>query len=311
MKLLLIDDDEVDRKNVRRALAKTDLSAEVSEAVDSQSALAMFDSNKFHCVLLDYRLPGSDGLAVAREMLSRNSDPEVPIIMLTGEGSESVAVEAMKVGVQDYLPKATIDSELLGRTIKSAIDKVTLQAKIVEMNKTMQQMAFKDSLTGLGNRNLFNDRIEALIATCRRNKEPFSLMLMDLNKFKEINDNYGHEAGDFTLREVGRRLKELGRDADGFFRLGGDEFAALISTGVSHDGAEIMANKIIEALRIPVDYDSHSLEIGISIGIVFFPNHSDDHDTLMRLADAAMYEAKRGKHGYTVSAIPTSYQKLT
>jgi diguanylate cyclase (GGDEF)-like protein len=303
MRILLIDDDEVDRMAVRRALKNSELTVEIEEASNAQSAISLFDESFFDCVLLDYRLPDTDGISVALDLLDRNKGPAVPIVMLTGEGNETVAVDAMKSGVQDYLPKSSLDSGNLARAINNAVEKTTLHNKIEEMNKTFEHMALNDSLTGLGNRNLFGDRLNNLIATCKRSGEPFSLLMMDLNKFKEVNDNHGHEAGDEVLREVGNRLKAIGRDADGFFRLGGDEFAALLTTGVTREGVTIIAKRILRAFKAPIDFNSVPLETGVSIGIVLFPEHGEVADELLRLADAAMYEAKRGQLGFSIPSV--------
>jgi diguanylate cyclase (GGDEF)-like protein/PAS domain S-box-containing protein len=172
--------------------------------------------------------------------------------------------------------------------------------ELKRINKELEYLALNDSLTGLGNRNLFTDRLITLIATYKRNQNPFSLLMMDLNKFKQVNDTHGHDAGDEVLHEVGKRLTTLGRDSDSFFRLGGDEFAALITTGVTREGLAIMARRIISAFETPIEYKSVQLEIGISIGVVIFPEHSEDEEELLRLADAAMYEAKRGQLGFSI-----------
>ncbi len=298
MRILLVDDDKVDRKVIIRALKKSGLSAEVEEAVDAQSALALLKESMFDCLLLDYRLPDLDGISVAQDIFSNSDGPAIPVVMLTGEGNESVAVEAMKSGIQDYLPKSNLGSENLARAIRSAVDRAISLRQTEEMNKTFEHMALNDSLTGLGNRNLFNSRLDSQIATAKRNQEAFALLIMDLDRFKEINDTYGHEAGDESLREAGKRLKALSRDADAFFRLGGDEFSALITTGVTQKGIEVLSQKIISAFQAPITYQSASFTIGISIGIAFYPEHSLDRSELLQLADAAMYKAKRNKNGY-------------
>lgn len=176
--------------------------------------------------------------------------------------------------------------------------------ELKRMNKELEFMALNDSLTGLGNRNMFTDRLSNQIAIYKRNPNPFSLLMMDLNKFKAVNDTYGHEAGDEVLSEVGKRLLEMGRDVDMFFRLGGDEFAAIVTTGVTDSGIAIMAERIIDTIEVPVKFNSLELNIGISIGIVFCPGHSEDEDELLRLADDAMYAAKRGRLGYLIASAP-------
>lgn len=196
-------------------------------------------------------------------------------------------------------------------TIRDITERKKMEADIRQrnlelktMNKELEFMALNDSLTGLGNRNLFTDRLNNLIATCRRNQTPFSVLMMDLNKFKQVNDNFGHEAGDEVLRVVGQRFKELGRDADMFFRLGGDEFAALITTGVTNSGIATMAKRIIQATERPIEFNSTELKIGVSIGIAIFPDHSQDDEELLRLSDHAMYGAKRDRLGYLIAATP-------
>ena len=301
MRILLVDDDEVDRKSIKRALASSYLPIELHEAYDAKSAKLLCEEFSFDCLLLDYRLPDIDGLTLAHELLNNNDEStRAAIVMLTGEGNEAIAVEAMKAGVQDYLPKDSTDSGSLERAIGNAVEKASLRNKIDEMNKGFERMALYDSLTGLGNRNLFTDRLHNQIATSRRSNAPFSLLMLDLNKFKEINDTYGHEAGDALLCEVGQRLTALGRDADSFFRLGGDEFTALVTTGVTREGMTIMAERIISAFEMPVEFKSAPLEISVSIGIVFFPEHGENADELLRLADASMYEAKRACLGFAI-----------
>lgn len=187
------------------------------------------------------------------------------------------------------------------KLIEKKLEQRSLELK--RMNKELEHMALYDSLTLLGNRNLFTTRLGELIATSMRNKVRFSLLMMDLNKFKAVNDTYGHEAGDEILREIGKRLKTIGRDADLFFRLGGDEFAALITTGVTESGLAIMAERIIKAIDAPIEFNSVELNVGVSIGIALYPEHGEDGEGLLGLADDAMYEAKRGQRGFQISSI--------
>lgn len=300
MHILLIDDDNLDRKAVKRALKKSNLTIELEEATNGKTARKLFESVLFDCVLLDYRLPDIDGITLARELLSSAIEEiAVPIIMLTGEGNEAIAVEAMKSGVQDYLPKSAINVDTLSRAINSAVEKALLLKQIHEMNEKYEHLALIDTLTGLGNRNLFYDRFENLIATARRTGNLFALLMMDLNKFKAINDSYGHAVGDEVLHEVGKRLNDLCRDADSFFRLGGDEFAALINTGVDRKGIKVLAEKIHEAFGAPMKFNSISLQPGISIGIAIYSKNGESDD-LLHQADIAMYKAKRNGEKFII-----------
>jgi len=205
---------------------------------------------------------------------------------------------------------ADTDKQGFVGTIRDVTERKLIESRLEErsqelrrINSELEHMALYDALTDLGNRNLFTDRLKNLIASSKRSQQPFALLMMDLNKFKQTNDTHGHEAGDEVLKQTGRRLKELGRDADSFFRLGGDEFAAIVTTGVTNQGMQIMAKRITDALEKPINYKSIELEIGVSIGIAFFPRHSEDEEELLHLADLAMYHAKRDRLGYLIATV--------
>lgn len=299
MRILIIDDDTVDRKAIIRALKQSTEAVDSVETDSAENALDHIAGENFDCVLIDYRMPGMNGLEGA-EMIKQNSRSEIPIVMLTGEGNEMIAVEALKNGIHDYLPKSRISSESLTRAILNSIEKVKLRKELADARSRLEEMAMMDSLTELGNRNLFKNRLDEMIASHARNGNKFALIMLDLNKFKVVNDTIGHHAGDFVLQEVGRKLKEVSRNADTFFRLGGDEFAGLITTGISPEGVEIMSRKIIEAIEQPMDFEGHKLQVGCSVGIVFFPTHGRVGNDLLRQADDAMYEAKRSGIGLVV-----------
>ena len=159
--------------------------------------------------------------------------------------------------------------------------------------------ALHDPLTGLPNRLLFNERFQHDLLMARRAGQPVAVMLMDLNRFKEINDSLGHDAGDAVLCAVAGHLRECVRETDHVTRLGGDEFAVVLS-GCGLDEAGAVAGKIGRAAATPIRHGERELTIGISIGIALFPEHGEDTETLMRRADASMYQAKRGGQSYLV-----------
>lgn len=165
--------------------------------------------------------------------------------------------------------------------------------------KLLQHQAMYDNLTALPNRALFHDRVEQAILRGKRDDIVFSLMLLDLDRFKEINDRHGHFVGDLLLREVGVRLKETVRSSDTVARMGGDEYAVLLP-GTETDGASILARKILTQVARPYALDAKTLDIATSIGIAQYPQHGDDFDILMQRADVAMYSAKRSGSGYAV-----------
>jgi diguanylate cyclase (GGDEF)-like protein len=155
------------------------------------------------------------------------------------------------------------------------------------------RMALYDMLTDLPNRKLFTDRLLHSLARAKRDKNQLAVMFIDLDKFKPVNDKFGHTVGDLLLKQVARRLQECVRKSDTVARLGGDEFVVLIPTVVERHGDLVVAEKILKALATPFHIDGHNLQISSSIGIAVYPEDGDDEKSLLRNADTAMYHAKK------------------
>ncbi|HKW78807.1 MAG TPA: EAL domain-containing protein [Candidatus Limnocylindria bacterium] len=174
--------------------------------------------------------------------------------------------------------------------------------------RALEHRALHDELTGLPNRVLLLDRLEQSILSSRRHHGTFALLVMDLDHFKEVNDTFGHPAGDELLAQVGPRLRELLRESDTVARLGGDEFALILS-GAGDTAAQRVARGVLDALAEPFVVEGQALRIEASMGIVLYPQHGEDSDTLLRRADIAMYVAKRA--GSTAVAYDPSADEHT
>lgn len=162
-----------------------------------------------------------------------------------------------------------------------------------EVEEHMSHMAQYDALTHLPNRALFNDRLQQAIAAAQRHKERLALMFLDLDKFKPVNDTYGHGVGDLLLKEVAQRIQDCLRESDTAARLGGDEFVVLLPTIEAEQDASKVGEKILHALNQPFELAGHSLKISSSIGIAVYPEHGSDEKLLVKNADIAMYHAKK------------------
>jgi diguanylate cyclase (GGDEF)-like protein len=163
---------------------------------------------------------------------------------------------------------------------------------IADREEQIIHQATHDSLTGLPNRNLFLDRLQRDIAAAKRDGSSVGVLMMDLDRFKEINDTLGHHFGDLLLNEIGHRLMATLRETDTVARLGGDEFGMTFSASEPTQAAEV-ALRIRDALAEPINLDDISIDVDASMGITFYPLHGEDAGTLMRRADVAMYDAKR------------------
>ncbi len=172
--------------------------------------------------------------------------------------------------------------------------------KLKKLSEEMTRLAMHDSVTGLPNRVLLQERLDRAICVCRRHQSALAVLFVDLDGFKAVNDQWGHKVGDELLRICGRRLAGAVRETDTVARLGGDEFVLLLSEIRVPDDAMLVAGKILVQLRVPVQIDRQELSVGASIGIAVYPADGENTDALIKSADQAMYVAKRsGKNTAT------------
>ena len=198
--------------------------------------------------------------------------------------------------------------ELWGVTTDITADKVAeREARVVrERNRTLEsrvidlrKQALEDPLTGLPNRTLFDDRLQAALRNAGRSHDPVTVLMLDLDRFKEINDTKGHQAGDTVLKHVALRLRIALRAQDTPARLGGDEFACLLpNTGT--EGAVHTAQRIVHAFDDPIEFGGEAFPVGVSVGLASYPDNGSDAATLLADADAAMYQAKANGGGYAL-----------
>ncbi len=166
-------------------------------------------------------------------------------------------------------------------------------------NTQLEVMATTDALTALPNRTLLHDRLGLALRAAKRDPGTMALLLLDLDRFKEVNDTLGHRYGDLLLQQASLRLQDTVRVSDTVARLGGDEFAVLLPTSDVAQAATV-AHKILTALDTPFLVDGHTIDVGVSIGIAGYPDHGADSQTLLRHADVAMYMAKRAHSGCAI-----------
>jgi diguanylate cyclase (GGDEF)-like protein len=213
-------------------------------------------------------------------------------------------VKKWNLGEQARNYVKNLEQEVQQRTLQLKDLLQELEAKNAELassNDQLKRAALHDALTGLPNRILFHDRLTQAIKLSKRNKTQFAVAIMDLNGFKEINDNRGHLTGDYVLRTVAERIKETLRDSDTVARLGGDEFAFVLPT-VDRESPETVTDKIMATFKEPITMDTEGdkIKVGASIGITLYPDDGLDVDTLIGHADAAMYSAKRAGNSVCV-----------
>ncbi|HVY19338.1 MAG TPA: EAL domain-containing protein [Bauldia sp.] len=294
LSVLLVEDNPGDRRLTEFALHDAGRDAEIActvTGVDSLAAgLAYLEQVKgmVDAILLDLDLPDALGLDGLRAM--RGAAAQAPIIVLTGLSDLKIAGEALKNGAGDYLEKGEIQPRTLLRAIRYAIERKKSETELLRLAST-------DSLTGLLNRRAFFEQLDSALIQSRRSELPCAVILFDVDRFKEINDVFGHKTGDNVLSEVTRRLREQLRETDTIARIGGDEFAILATNLRSEASAMEIAEKISRAVSGITELDDMRLEVSISVGISVFPNDDSSSDVLVSHADLAMYKSKASKKG--------------
>ncbi|MDE8602446.1 EAL domain-containing protein [Marinomonas sp. RSW2] len=282
LKLLIVDDDDVDRERLRRMLSKSDIDIDISEASSVEDSMTFLDNDDYDCVIIDYRLGLSSGLTLLNTIRTV-MESSCAVIMVTGLGDEEVAAEAMRLGASDYLLKSQLQSPQLIHAIISSIHKA-------ELEKKLHDMAHYDNLTGLASRTLLLQNLQHIVV----NRDSAAVAFLDLDNFKPINDNYGHDSGDYVLVTIANRLKQIIRKNDTLARIGGDEFVLLLQDVSSQEECDGFLNRLISLVNTPIELAEFECQVQVSasIGVALVSNDSLDADTILRRADQTMYQAK-------------------
>jgi diguanylate cyclase len=285
--VLVVEDSPGDARYVQELL-KTGLGgvADVTTVATLADATLHVARHQVTCVLLDLTLPDARGLEGLETL--RAAEPGLPIVVLSGIADEDVALRAVQSGAQDYLMKGRVDEALVTRAVRYAVERKRSESELL-------RLALHDSLTGLPNRALFLDRLEVALARSRRSDDDVAVLIVDLDRFKKINDSLGHQAGDRLVTMVAARLSEQIDEGDTLARFGGDEFSLLCPS----TRALTMAERISEAVAAPFMLAETEVFLTTSIGIAVSDAQHRSATALMRDADAAMHRAKelgRSRH---------------
>ena len=298
-KILVAMAEAGEREAMTNLLGTASLPCQIENVERSDLALDALSSKLYDCAIVDAELPHNNGNGIFGAISKQGI--HTPVIML-GDGGVGGRDDMIKQGAADCLPREGYSADQLLRSMSYAARLHRAESRAAEAQQVLSHRTLHDALTELPNRALFIDRLEQLVAFSSREQRLFALLVMGLNRFREINTNLGHATGDELLREVARRLSTISRDSDTLARLGGDEFGRLLPTAGTVAGAITASQRIVDALSKPISILGHNLAVGISVGIAVFPTHGRDAAALLRHADKAMHLAKRNSCALTVYA---------
>lgn len=290
---LIIDDSEAVRKRIAQTLAERRVFDHFLFAGDGLDGYRQLRRHEVDLVLCDLDMPGLDGFKFLRMVHSDPTHHEVPVILLTGYEDIESKVKGLSAGASDYLTKPFDDLELIAR-VNVHLNLKRLRDELREKNRELETLARCDGLTGVANRRHLMESLESEFARCCRYARPFSLMMLDLDHFKHINDGYGHHVGDDVLVRVSQVLAQSLRENDLLGRYGGEEFAVMLPE-TDLPSALVVAERCREAVaevRIPLP--EGELTVTTSVGLASLPDaRFGGLADLVRAADGALYEAKR------------------
>ncbi|MEK6575964.1 MAG: GGDEF domain-containing response regulator [Nitrospirota bacterium] len=246
-------------------------------------------------IFSDYSMPNLSALSALN--LLKEKGLEIPFIIISSTTGEETAVAAMKAGANDFLLKDNLIR--LAPAVEREIKEAGIRRKKMCSGTDINYLAYYDLLTDLPNRLMLHDSIEMAISKTKDENGSFALLFMDIDRFREINNTLGHNNGDLILQQVGLRLRKVADKPDTVSRFGGDEFVVLLP-GRDVEGATEVARKIIKIFEEAFSFGELFLHVNVSIGIALFPGHAEDTHNLIRVAEIAMYVAKKSESGWVI-----------
>lgn len=290
MNVLIVDDQKVMReisKSVVQQLGHLPILAE-----NGEQAIQQVKTNRIDMILLDVEMPGLNGFQTAK-IIRENVSLWFPIVFLSARTQPDFFVEGIQSGGDAYLYKPIVP-EVLSAMIK-AMERIALsQEELHQAKVKMERLAHRDALTNVVNRRGFDNAIELEFEKAKADKNPLTLLLIDVDHFKAFNDNYGHQAGDECLRAVSSKMEEaLCRDQDLLARYGGEEFAVILPN-TNKEGALIVAERLLEKVAnaaIPHAFSSCANITTVSIGLAEL-GHQQNVSELIQSTDQQLYQAK-------------------
>jgi len=280
-RILIVDDEDIMRQLLATVLAEQ---GEITEAASGAEALQLAGSVSPDVILLDVQMPGMDGYEVCKRLKENEKTAQIPVVFLTASSSNEDEERGLDIGATDFIRKP-----LSAKIIQARISNIL---NLRAAHKELQRLASTDPLTGAFNRRYFLETGNAELHRSRRYEQPFTVLMLDIDHFKAVNDTYGHGIGDDALKETVRVIQSLLRGEDTLGRLGGEEFAVIFPQTIDA-GASFVAERIRKSIsEIVIETSQGPLTFTMSIGVTASDAEDDSIEDILNRADGALYQAK-------------------
>ena len=288
--VVVADDDRVTREYVAGLLRGQGM--EVETADNGQKAVERVGKGGVDLVLLDIVMPGLSGLDCCRLIKTMTQDSFLPVVLLTGKTDTESRVEGLRIGADDYVCKPFDERELSAR-VSGMLRIKKLHDDVQTAKARLAHLAVHDELTGLYNYRYLHTRLSEEFKRAERYRDPLACAMLDIDHFKQFNDQHGHDTGDAILREVGARLRSAVREIDVVARYGGEEFL-LVLPSTHFSGALTVADRVWRSIGTePMRVDGQEHTVTVSVGVALYPSRDvGTKDQLLKASDRALYQAK-------------------
>ena len=291
MKILIVEDEPIYRHMVKKYLLE--VGYDIVEAEDGQTAWELFQQEPFHLVITDWMMPGLNGPELVQKIRTSGQKNYTYIIMLTAMDDKDNVVLGLESGVDEYLTKPFNSKELIAR-VASGMRILRLEEQLMQARKQMEALAMHDSLTGLLNRRAIEEYAEAEFNMAVRKERALSVILLDIDHFKNVNDRFGHKFGDHTLQQVAKILTEDLRNYDRIGRWGGEEFILILPDTHLKDAAMVAERVRVQTAEMQISLENgETFSVHISLGVACTTGQFPSLTKLIDAADQALYQAKQ------------------
>lgn len=291
MKILIVEDEPIYRRMVKKYLLE--VGYDIVEAEDGQAAWELFQHEPFHLVITDWMMPGLNGPELVQKIRTSGQKNYTYIIMLTAMDDKANVVLGLESGVDEYLTKPFNSRELIAR-VASGLRILRLEEQLMQARQQMEVLAMYDGLTGLLNRRAIEENAEAEFNMAGRKERALSVILLDIDHFKSVNDRFGHKFGDHTLRQVAKVLTEVLRNYDRIGRWGGEEFILILPDTQLKDAAIVAERVRVRMAEMQMSLENgETFSVQVSLGAACTTGQFPSLTKLIDAADQALYQAKQ------------------